>query len=535
MQHHIERITSSFADQLPEGKIYFDPADLRELSYPEFFVKRVEKELRRNLDDSVIIPETEWADMESPQVHESWDNFLQAIQSVVRMPRSFAHTVFESAVADILELLVQPRKQMVDALFGTKSYLSIEQLEANANYITVYPFLPLALIRYMKKREIEEIDRKRAAQIIALVDEKVTSRYTPLNWAQLIEPWFILMGPELDSELLRQFFQDKELFNLAEHFDEEHQLINRTNFIEILSRPDFDISDIENAQEYKKTHPPKYSGSHQDDEEVSNQSEIDTFSKPVQKDLKVRRFQLDSPMSEVGEDEKESIESLSESLSQPAESRSEEFTEQTENSGHESKKEDSITSEEKKSSFEDELDRLSRQSSNHAPATDEPFSFDDVSDEKEEGSLLDQFKEDEVEEEHSSAYHDEDDNGDEGDVPMWQRFGDEEDDEEEPIIDLTENEENAGAFSEEEYKRLSSHLKLHEEDFIDEIFDGDQNTYVDIKQQLSKCTTWKGEATEIIKNEVFGRNSIDPTTEIALDFVDAVQSYFLEKQKRNKE
>jgi hypothetical protein len=58
---------------------------------------------------------------------------------------------------------------------------------------------------------------------------------------------------------------------------------------------------------------------------------------------------------------------------------------------------------------------------------------------------------------------------------------------------------------------------------------------VDIKQHLSKCDTWKGEATEIIKNEVFGRNSIDPTTEIALDFVDAVQSYFLEKQKRNKE
>lgn len=560
MQHHIERITSSFAEKLPEDKIYFEPADLRELSYPEFFVKRVEKELRRNLDDSVIIPETEWADMESPQVHDSWDNFLQAIQSVVRMPRSFAHTVFESAVADILELLVQPRKQMVEALFGTKSYLTIEQLEANANYITVYPFLPLALIRYMRKREIEEIDRKRAAQIIAMVDEKVTNRYTPLNWAQLIEPWFILMGPELDSELLRQFFQDKELFNLAEHFDEENKLINRTNFIEILSRPDFDISDLENAEQYQKSHPTKHSKrvNEEDDKEAHSQTQPQFTSEP--KDPKVRRFQLEeeSGSQEEETDQQERFLNKSEfdSFEKSTKTASDEIRDFNEKKASENEAspireksdQEKQSKSEKKSSLEDELDRLSRQSTRHSTESEKPFSFDDEEEEDEEsGSLLDQYSdpsENKNRSEYDTATGESEDHLEEGEdeeeIPMWQRFGgdsadeNEEEFDEEPIIDLTqENEENE--FSESEYRRLNAHLDLHEEDFIDEIFGGDQNTYVDIKKQFSQCDTWKGEATEIIKNEVFGRNSIDPTTEIALDFVDAVQSYFLEKQKRKEE
>jgi hypothetical protein len=558
MQHHIERITSSFAEKLPEDKIYFEPADLRELSYPEFFVKRVEKELRRNLDDSVIIPETEWADMESPQVHESWDNFLQAIQSVVRMPRSFAHTVFESAVADILEQLVQPRKQMVEALFGTKSYLTIEQLEAHANYITVYSFLPLALIRYMRKREIEEIDRKRAAQIIAMVDEKVTTRYTPLNWAQLIEPWFILMGPELDSELLRQFFQDKELFNLAEHFDEENKLINRTNFIEILSRPDFDIADLENAEEYQKSHPPKHKRVKEEDGEKSSDSDSHPDPKPIQKDPNIRRFQLEQELDSEESDtrlkreglQNKSAESLQNEQKRPSERKEESYGKKKKEleipSDEGSSHKDGISKSKKNSSFEDELDRLSKQSTRHATPSEEPFSFDDDNggdDEDESDSLLDQYSD---KGENDKGYNHISEvpgyAGEETDeeIPMWQHLsGDSEHDEdddfdEEPIIDLSGDKDD-NEFSEREYKRLNAHLDLHEEAFIDEIFGGDQNIYVDIKQHLSKCDTWKGEATEIIKNEVFGRNSIDPTTEIALDFVDAVQSYFLEKQKRNKE
>jgi hypothetical protein len=258
----------------------------------------------------------------------------------------------------------------------------------------------------MRKREIEEIDRKRAAQIIAMVDEKVTTRYTPLNWAQLIEPWFILMGPELDSELLRQFFQDKELFNLAEHFDEENKLINRTNFIEILSRPDFDIADLENAEEYQKSHPPKHKRVKEEDGEKSSDSDSHPDPKPIQKDPNIRRFQLEQELDSEESDtrlkreglQNKSAESLQNEQKRPSERKEESYGKKKKEleipSDEGSSHKDGISKSKKNSSFEDELDRLSKQSTRHATPSEEPFSFDDDNggdDEDESDSLLDQY------------------------------------------------------------------------------------------------------------------------------------------------
>jgi len=240
MQHLTEEVTRRLVSRLPESKAYYSLSDLHDFQIPTFMINRIELELRRNLADSVVPPATDWANMDSSNVKVSWENFLKAIHEQVRLPRAFANSVFEVCVADILELLSQPRKHMTEVIFGSSKELKFEEIRQSANLITVYHYLPDALIKYMHRKQLPSITKERAQQILVLVDEKITSAYTPLNWAQLIDPFYILLGEAIETELLRQFFADKGKERWAEFFDKEHDDITRTRFIEVLSMPELD-------------------------------------------------------------------------------------------------------------------------------------------------------------------------------------------------------------------------------------------------------------------------------------------------------
>lgn len=535
MQHIIETVRNNFYKRLPENTSFYSLDDLANLGYPDFFIKRLELELSKNLADSLLPPDTEWANMESEEVQYSWQKFLSAIHNKIRLPRAFAKMVFESCLGDIFELLIRPRQFIPEIIFGNQPVLNRDAILQNTSYVTVYQYLPAALIKYMERKDIEEIDRKRAEHIIAMIDDKIISRYTPLNWAQLLEPWFELMGKEIDSELVRQFFLDKGHDKMCTLFDKESSLLDKNRFIELLSMPDLELFEIE-------------------DSDSDSDSELD---KGTSEEIKnnTTSFILDMD----GEDE----------------SASEEDADEDDTNTH---SEDEITSKVKFNDSETDDDGVVEDEDDEKNVVAEWEPDDDIDDEDDEddtviigsvrdeivkGNLIDEleklekeddevpiwkrFEDEAVEEESISDvfakddkiendYNEEDwqqvENEDEDDADDERMLKNEEESEDEegfiedPIIDLT-GKSNEG--EDLRMERLINSLGDLEDEFIEQIFGNDRNSYIEALSDLSAFNMWES-ASKYLKNEIFRRNAVEIYSETSIDFTDRLQTYFLEKK-----
>jgi len=238
MDRIIREITDKLAALLPEDKQYYSLMELRHVGFPNFIIQRIQVELEKNLAESMRLPRTEWANMDSERVKGVWQQFIAAIRAEARLPASYAHAIIETAVADVLEMLIQPRKNIPEVVFGTEKELDREQVRRRTDAIAVYRHFASLLTRYMEKKELKTLTKERCKKIIASADEKITSRYSPLNWAQLLEPLFSLLDEKIDTNLMRLFFEDKKMPRIARQFDLMDTEINRAKLIEILSSPD---------------------------------------------------------------------------------------------------------------------------------------------------------------------------------------------------------------------------------------------------------------------------------------------------------
>ena len=238
MEQLIRSITTTFTSKLPEDKSFYTPDDLREFDIPEFLVQRVEVEIYKNLNESIVPPHSEWADMSARDVEEAWEQFIEAIVAEVRMPTSFATTVFETAIADLMDMILEPRKSIPEVLFGPKKKLSFQEVEKQLPAITVNSHLAQAVRKYMIRKDLDEIEIGTARRIVMKVDERITANYNSLNWAQLLQPLFILAGPKIDTELFRVFFRDRNMDRISRRFDLLSGSLSKIEFIETLSSPD---------------------------------------------------------------------------------------------------------------------------------------------------------------------------------------------------------------------------------------------------------------------------------------------------------
>ena len=238
MQRIIQQITQQLIDRLPDNDQYYRLDELRSWDFPSFIIKRIKIELERNLAESMIIPKTDWANTKSDAVLDAWQQFVDAIRAEARLPASYAHAVIETAVADVVEMLVQPRKNIPEVIFGNDDRLSYEELKDRLEVVVVYRHFSELLRRYMEKKELEELSGERCKKIIVQADKKFTARYSPLNWAQMLDPLFKLVNGDIDSNLLRLFFEDKNMPRFARKFDLMNEELSRAELIEALSSPD---------------------------------------------------------------------------------------------------------------------------------------------------------------------------------------------------------------------------------------------------------------------------------------------------------
>jgi len=249
MERIVRHITQQLVNKLPERKDFFTPDQLRDFEIPEFIVERIEVEMERNLDDSVVPPYTEWADMNNDTVRKAWEQFIEAILAESRLPTIYAQSVFETAVADTVEILIQPRHNIPETIFGPDRALDLKTIEKRIKAVTVYKHLSSAVLRYMNRRNLQALTYEQCENIIDKVDEKLVAHYNPLNWTQMLSPLFELLGNNVDSNLLRLFFEDKGRNRIARKFDMLNSSVSKTQVIEILSSPDLlDLDGFEESQ-----------------------------------------------------------------------------------------------------------------------------------------------------------------------------------------------------------------------------------------------------------------------------------------------
>lgn len=238
MNRIIQQITDHFADQLPDNQSYFKPKDFHDLQFPSFLIQRILLVMEHNLQSSLGRPATDWADIDSDAVQESWNQFVSAICAEVHLPASCSREVIEAAVFDCLAILVQPRESIPEVLFGPEKELSVEEVERKTKALVVYRHFSRLLSRYMHKKSLNSLSKIRCRTIITAADQKMTANYTPEHWVQMLEPLFNLQKGNMDPSLLCLFFEDKKRDSLARRFASVSRLLSKKEVIDILSTPD---------------------------------------------------------------------------------------------------------------------------------------------------------------------------------------------------------------------------------------------------------------------------------------------------------
>ena len=525
MKQIIQQITERLIDRLPENDQYYRIEELRSWEFPSFIVRRISVELKRNLSDSMSIPKTDWANTSTDAVLDAWQKFIDAIQDEARLPASYGQAVIETAVSDVIEMMVQPRKNVPDVIFGAKDELSEEQLHQRLETVVVYRHFAVVLSRYMRKKELDTLSKERCSTVIAQADEKLTSRYSPLNWAQMLEPLFQLLDDGIDTNLLRLFFEDKKMPRIARKFDLMNTVLSRAEFIEVLSSPellDFDGYEDEQSSLFTDQPPSENENGNADSQPVALKEKNESVQQKEDAELQ----ELQPEEQQENSDETEEVEDKEDdSLNTVFEDEIEEEEEQE------------ITSESQQSA--EDRDDEEKEKKND---------FEKIGDEQQEDSSPDKnISSTEVKEE--SEKDDENNSGSEEATPMWMRYMSEEEIEEykkeygaeedekvdedgfidEPIIDLTK--EDA---SDEEIKNLRDMLSDEEELFVEEIFRGSDRAFDQAIEDIAAYDSWR-DVSKYIEKDIFKRNLVDMYSETAVDFTDRLQSYFLEKQNRNKQ
>lgn len=520
MRQIIQQITQKLTDRLPENDQYYRLEELRSWGFPSFIVRRIRVELKRNLSESMIIPKTDWANTKADAVLDAWQQFIDAIRDEARLPASYGQAVIETVVSDVIEMLVQPRKNVPEVIFGTKDELPATKVMERLEGIVIYRHFAVLISRYLEKKELETLTKKRCRSVITKADEKLTSGYSPLNWAQLLEPLFQLVDDGIDTNLLRLFYEDKNMPRIAKKLDLMNTTLSRAEFIETLSSPDLldfegyedDQSSLFEDQPAEEKNKTSTMGDEETDQEGDSSDEVSSGK--------------DYPPGNNGHDEEENTLNtvFTDKDISEAESADEEKDSVSEDNDVDASDEQEQEIEEDGNSGDDqEIEEGKNEDSTElsAPSPDKNKNHD-----------IELEKRTESDE-------------DNGETPIWMRFMSDEEIEEyqkeqqaeadedgfidEPIIDLTK--ENA---SEKEINKLMDILEKDRQLFVDEIFRGSDRAFDQAVDEIAAYDSWR-DVSKYIEKEIFKRNLVDMYSEAAVDFTDQLQSYFLEKQNRNKQ
>ncbi|MEX0649152.1 MAG: hypothetical protein WEA56_13775 [Balneolaceae bacterium] len=574
MERLVRLLTQQYVKLLPPDQEFYTPQDLYDLNIPDFLVERVVLEMNINLSDSIIPPHSEWADMAADSVQDAWQQFLDAIAEEHRMPAAFAASVFETAITDILELALQPREAIPEAIFGKDEQLDIDDLRERIHNVTIHRHMASAVVRYMERKQKAQLSLTECKILIEKIDEKVIEKYNPLNWAQILSPVFILAGPSVDADLFRIFFEDKGRTRTARKFDHLNEPVDKSGFIEVLSSPETDLDDESNLFDVSAAETGSSAGSliskfteHSEDEaeesEAQNQLSADEDSEDEEdNDTIIGTFNRHrSPESEqqTEEDEQEAeeeegdddpslysrfifdTEAVDEEDEVPDEGETTLYKElklKQDLRHHDDREEAGFIlqsrNKEEPENGSSKQNQVSQNIDDILSGVDKFGPFDDSAKdapESDDEPIWQAFLEEQagkIEDMNPESMEDVDPgNMEDVDPGNMEDVGPENIDEEgfidEPIIDLTQEAQS----SEEKIKALAGWLEDDEKRFTAGIFGDSQSAYEEALESIYDFDDWKS-ASRYIEKEIFARNFVDVYDEVAVDFTDRLHTFFME-------
>jgi hypothetical protein len=237
MKQNTSTVADRLFSKLPEDLEFIDPQWLGGFGIPPFVAESIRHTLLDKLRHSLNFPDTVWTDLDANPVRTSWERFVEAAEAEIRLPYSSARDVMVSVAADLTGILTEPRKNLPDFLFGNEKSLNFREASDRVTKIVVYTHFGQQLPNYMRRKQLDFIDRERYASFISQLDEKLTAHYSPLNWAQLLAPLFELMEDRVEPAMLSAFFRDKNRDDLAIRFDGLPEEISAVNLKEVLAAP----------------------------------------------------------------------------------------------------------------------------------------------------------------------------------------------------------------------------------------------------------------------------------------------------------
>lgn len=235
MNKTIREASTYLTGLLPPDSENFTSDDLLRFGMPDFVVRRIMLEVSDRLASSLDMPTSEWLDVGRESVRRAWMQFKRDVIGDAQLPRRHAAEIIDNAVIETVELIITPRRRVIEWIFGYAQEVPIATVRERSAYVTVNRYLTDALIRYMERKDMHVITRTAASEVIQMVDERYVNGFMPLSWAQLVDPLFKLARNRVDSDLIHDFFVDKGRDDLAELFPEAPVRIERVQFIEKLT------------------------------------------------------------------------------------------------------------------------------------------------------------------------------------------------------------------------------------------------------------------------------------------------------------
>lgn len=233
----VENLTQTLLNQLPKGKKSYSLSDLAALNLPAFLYKQITGKLFQEFSESLPYPQSEWADLTGETSEMNWIEFKDSAKKRLLLPASKSESVISSSVSDCLGLILRPYKTIPALLSKDSEVLRRENLAERSALVTINSYLAWALLRYMEKRDLDEISKEDAEALLKKIDVRLSSGYHPLNWLSVVKPLYELYGDQVEATLLQRFFEERTYYNYAKEFESSDKKISERTFIEILSSP----------------------------------------------------------------------------------------------------------------------------------------------------------------------------------------------------------------------------------------------------------------------------------------------------------
>lgn len=558
-------ITNELISKITAAKDQYTPKDLLKAGFPQPLVEHVRITLDRLIYKELKMPTLDWLNTDNDLVRDAWNDFVSIARSHSWLPNDYLYQFLNQSVEEILLIYLQPRANLADFLFEDDEELTYDEISFRTQRLTVYKYFASAIPMYMKKRNLETITRERCKALITNLDSKLTDSYDPPEWLQKLELIFKFFNNRVDSRLFGLFFEDKEMNDLAGVFFREERPIDRNTFIDILESPENYGKKTPSKSKKKKSKTAETPAVRKKEEEEKIDEEeqklIDSFFGGYREEENKAVTKLNNHKNDKEQDKDESssiadqfkdivseseVDELVDSISMLKEEKKQNENSKSLNSWFFDDREDDSMAEEnatpaKSGKKEPEVTKSSISTLMEEAVTSWSSLSEEEEEDKKKGKKKDTDKDRKNPDEEVVFVADDDsyDNDDQQELS-----GNDEPPSLEGLIrpdllDLIQGdkkrvsreekaEENAEKTNEPCESELAVVLAEEKEQIIDQIFLGAEHAYQEAVQDLEEFNDWSS-ATDYITKKIFERNDVEMDTDIAVKFINQLQSYFNEK------